>query len=268
MRENISFTDLQKNVIMNNRWNLKNKKALITGGTKGIGKSIAKEFIELGADVAIVARNESDFSVLQNELKTYNLVFIQADLSNLNDLQHVIHEVNQKWGSLDILINNVGTNIRKKTVEYSVDEFDKIINTNLRSAFELSRLAYPLLKKSNQGNIVNISSVAGQMHVRTGSIYGMTKAAMIQLTKNLAGEWAEDGIRVNAVAPWYIKTPLAETVLKNQEYYNEVVSRTPMKKVGNPEDVAAAVAFLCMPAAAYITGQCISVDGGFTIYGF
>lgn len=253
---------------MNNRWNLKNKKALITGGTKGIGKSIAKEFIELGADVAIVARNESDFSVLQNELKTDNLVFIKADLSNLNDLQHVIHEINQKWGSLDIVINNVGTNIRKKTIEYSVDEFDKIMNTNLRSAFELSRLAYPLLKKSNQGNIVNISSVAGQMHVRTGSIYGMTKAALIQLTKNLAGEWAEDGIRVNAVAPWYIKTPLAETVLKNQEYYNEVVSRTPMKKVGNPEDVAAAVAFLCMPAAAYITGQCISVDGGFTIYGF
>lgn len=252
---------------MNNRWNLKNKKALITGGTKGIGKSIAKEFIELGADVAIVARNESDFSVLQNDLDA-NLIFIKADLSNLNDLQHVIHEVNQKWGSLDILINNVGTNIRKKTIEYSADEFNKIINTNLRSAFELSRLAYPLLQKSNQGNIVNISSVAGQMHVRTGSIYGMTKAAMIQLTKNLAGEWAEDGIRVNAVAPWYIKTPLAETVLKNQEYYNEVVSRTPMKKVGNPEDVAAAVAFLCMPSAAYITGQCISVDGGFTIYGF
>ncbi|HAF30824.1 MAG TPA: tropinone reductase [Bacteroidales bacterium] len=253
---------------MNNRWNLKNKKALITGGTKGIGKSIAKEFIELGADVAIVARNESDFSVLQNDLNAKSLFFIKADLSNLNDLQMIIHEINQKWGSLDILINNVGTNIRKKTVEYSADEFDKIINTNLRSAFELSRLAYPLLKKSNQGNIVNISSVAGQMHVRTGSIYGMTKAAMIQLTKNLAGEWAEDGIRVNTVAPWYIKTPLAETVLKNQEYYNEVVSRTPMKKVGNPEDVAAAVAFLCMPAAAYITGQCISVDGGFTIYGF
>ncbi len=268
MKENISFTDLQKNVIMNNRWNLKNKKALITGGTKGIGKSIAKEFIELGADVAIVARNESDFSVLQNDLNAKSLFFIKADLSNLNDLQMIIHEINQKWGSLDILINNVGTNIRKKTVEYSADEFDKIINTNLRSAFELSRLAYPLLKKSNQGNIVNISSVAGQMHVRTGSIYGMTKAAMIQLTKNLAGEWAEDGIRVNTVAPWYIKTPLAETVLKNQEYYNEVVSRTPMKKVGNPEDVAAAVAFLCMPAAAYITGQCISVDGGFTIYGF
>lgn len=253
---------------MNNRWNLKNKKALITGGTKGIGKSVAKEFIDLGADVAVVARNESDFNVLQNELNAKNLVFIKADLSNLNDLQFVIHEIKQKWGSLDILINNVGTNIRKKTIEYSAVEFDKIINTNLRSAFELSRLSYPLLKESEQGNIVNISSVAGQTHLRTGSIYGMTKAALIQLTKNLAGEWAEDGIRVNAVAPWYIKTPLAETVLKNPEYYNEVVSRTPMKKVGNPEDVAAAVAFLCMPSAAYITGQCISVDGGFTIYGF
>lgn len=268
MKENFSFTDPQKSVIMNNRWNLKNKKALITGGTKGIGKAIAKEFVELGAEIAIVSRTELDFITLQNELKTENLVFIKADLSNLNDLQNVIHEIKLKWGRLDILINNVGTNIRKKTVEYSAAEFDKIINTNLRSAFDLSRLLHPLLKESEQGNIINISSVAGQTHLRTGSIYGMTKAAMIQLTKNLAGEWAEDGIRVNAVAPWYIKTPLAETVLKNQEYYNEVVSRTPMKKVGNPEDVAAAVAFLCMPSSSYITGQCISVDGGFTIYGF
>lgn len=124
------------------------------------------------------------------------------------------------------------------------------------------------MKKSDQGNVINISSVAGQKHLRTGSIYGMTKAAIIQLTKNLAAEWAEDGIRVNAVAPWYIKTPLAETVLMNKVYYNTVISRTPMKKIGKPEDVSAAVAFLCMPAADYITGQCISVDGGFTIYGF
>lgn len=253
---------------MNNRWNLENKKALITGGTKGIGRAIVKEFIELGSEVAIVARNESDFISLKEELKTENLVFIKSDLSKLDELQFVVNEIKQKWGTLDILVNNVGTNIRKKTIDYSMAEFDEIMNTNLRSAFELSRLVYPLLKESEQGNIVNISSVAGQMHVRTGSIYGMTKAALIQLTKNLAGEWAEDVIRVNAVAPWYIKTPLAETVLKNHEYYNEVVSRTPMKKVGNPEDVAAAVAFLCMPSAAYITGQCISVDGGFTIYGF
>ena len=253
---------------MNNRWNLQNKKALITGGTKGIGKAIVKELIDLGAEVIVAARNKSEFTILKNEIRTDKISFIKADVSKLKDIEHIISEVENKWDSLDILVNNVGTNIRKKTVEYSSQEYDQILNTNLRSAFELSRLAYPLLKKSEQGNVVNISSVAGQTHVRTGAIYGMTKAAMIQLTKNLAGEWAEDGIRVNAIAPWYIRTPLAETVLKNQDYYNEVIARTPMKKVGEPEDVAAAVAFLCMPSAAYITGQCISVDGGFTIYGF
>ncbi|PLX23446.1 MAG: tropinone reductase [Marinilabiliales bacterium] len=249
---------------MNNRWNLKNKKALITGGTKGIGLAIAKEFSDLGAKVMVVSRNQPDDSFNWDK----NIHFIKADVSKTEDISKLIDEVKKLWGSLDILVNNVGTNIRKKTEEYSFQEYDQIINTNLRSAFELSRQCYPLLKKSEQGNVINISSVAGQTHVRTGSIYGMTKAAMIQLTKNLAGEWAEYGIRVNAVAPWYIKTPLAETVLKDQNYYNEVISRTPMKKVGEPKDVAAVVAFLCMPAAAYITGQCISVDGGFTVYGF
>jgi len=142
------------------------------------------------------------------------------------------------------------------------------MNTNLTSTFELSKLAFPMLKKSDQGNIINIASTAGQVHIRTGSIYGMTKAALIQLTRNLAVEWAKYNIRVNAIAPWYIRTFLAEAVLKNKKYYDEVISRTPMKRIGEPEEVASLTAFLCMPAAGYITGQCISVDGGFTINGF
>lgn len=254
---------------MAQRWNLENRIALITGGTKGIGEAIANEFIRLGAEVLVVARNTEDFEKLKQDMDSNaNLLFLKADVSKINDIKAISDFVAQKWGKLDILVNNVGTNIRKKTVEYSYDEFDKIIHTNLRSAFELSKSLFSFLKNSEHGNIVNISSVAGITHLRTGSIYGMTKAALIQLTKNLAGEWAPEGIRVNAVAPWYIRTPLAETVLKNPEYYNEVISRTPMSRVGNPEDVAAAVAFLCMPAASYITGQCIAVDGGFTINGF
>ena len=253
-----------------NRWALKNKKALITGATKGIGAAIAKEFADMGAELIIVARNEDDLNVMieeytNNGIKIYGIV---ADVSKRYDFEKIIKKIKEEWDYLDIYVNNVGTNIRKKAQDYDHNEYDHIMNTNLRSAFELSRLLYPFLKHSEQANVVFVSSVAGQIHLKTGAIYAMTKAAINQLTKNLAVEWASDNIRVNAVAPWYIRTPLAETVLKDDAYKKSVLSRTPMNKIGEPEDVAAAVSFLCMPASAYITGQIIAVDGGFTVNGF
>lgn len=147
-------------------------------------------------------------------------------------------------------------------------EFEELINTNLRSGYELTRKIYPSLKKSDQGNVIFMSSVAGLAHLRTGAIYAMSKAAMNQLTKNLAAEWAKDGIRVNAIAPWYIATPLAKQVLQDEDYKKEVLERTPMKRIGEPEEVASVVAFLCSKGAGYITGQTIAVDGGFSIFGF
>lgn len=253
----------------NNRWNLKGKNALVTGGTKGIGKAIVMEFIELGANVFFIARNSKEVTAFAEQMKSKGRIYgIPADVSQASDRITIIDAVSKKWDKLDILVNNVGVNIRKKTPEYSEKEYDHIMDTNLRSAFELCRLTLPMLKKSDQGNIIHVSSTAGLTHVRTGAIYGMTKAALIQLSKNLAAEWAEYNIRVNAVAPWYIETPLVEPVLQNQDYFDEVIFRTPMKKIGAPADVAGAVSFLCMPAAAYITGHCIPVDGGFMIHGF
>lgn len=250
-----------------NRWLLTGKTAVVTGGSKGIGAAIVDDFIGLGAAVLAVARKAEDLEKLHQQYSERLFTFV-ADVSTPEGREALVAHVESLWGKLDILVNNAGTNVRKPTAEYTPEEYDFVMNTNLRSAFELSRKFYPLLKTSDQGNIIQISSVAGLTHVRTGSIYGMTKAAMNQLTRNLAAEWAPDGIRVNAVAPWYIATPLAQTVLQNKEFRDAVVGRTPMQQVGNPEDVAGAVSFLCMPAAAYITGQTLAVDGGFTINGF
>lgn len=169
---------------------------------------------------------------------------------------------------LNILVNNAGGNLTKAANDYTEDEWREIFEVNVFSAFELARYAHPLLTQHAASSIVNVGSVSGLTHVRSGAPYGMSKAALHQMTRNLAVEWAEDGVRVNAVAPWYIRTRRTSDKLADPDYLDEVLLRTPIGRIGEPEEVAAAVAFLCLPAASYITGECIAVDGGFLRYGF
>ena len=246
-------------------WNLQNKKALVTGGTKGIGLAIVEEFLDLGAEVLVVARNTKS---IQGRLKhSANLFTLDGDVTQGDFRLRLIQKVGENWGKLDVLVNNVGTNIRKKFVDYSEQEYRGLFETNLFSLTEITRLAFPLLKNSGDASVINIASVAGTFDVQTGPPYGMTKAAIIQLTRHLAAEWAPFHIRVNSISPWYIQTPLTEGPLSQPERLEKILARTPMNRIGQPQEVAGLAAFLCMEKASYITGQDIMVDGGMSVKG-
>ena len=253
-----------------NKWNLKGKTALVTGSTKGIGQAAVEELATLGAAVFIVARRREEVATQVNRMQDmgFEAFGIRADVTLPEDRKRMVEAVMHEGRGLDILVNNVGTNIRRKMVNYNDEEYHHILSTNMHSNFALMQLFYPLLKVSPEAAVVNVLSVAGLTHLRSGAPYGMSKAALTQLTKNLAVEWAEEDIRVNAVAPWYTKTPLVETLLQDEKYLQDVLERTPMRRVAEPEEVATAVAFLCMPASSYVTGQCLAVDGGFMVNGF
>lgn len=255
------------------RWSLDGQRALVTGASAGIGFAICRELLGLGAQVLMVARNATALERARADLEEEcpgpedAVLALAADVTDDEQRGEMLDWAADQ-GGLDILVNNAGGNLTRPALDYGEDQWRGIFETNLFSAFELCRGAYPLLTKHAASSIVNIGSVSAMIHVRSGAPYGMSKAALHQMTRNLAVEWAEDGVRVNCVAPWYIRTRRTSDKLSDPDYLDEVLLRTPLGRIGEPEEVAAAVAFLCLPAASYITGECIAVDGGFLRYGF
>lgn len=251
-------------------WDLKNKKAVITGGTKGIGYATATEFLSLGAAVLIVARNEEEVNATiskwnEEGLQAYGMA---ADTSTVEGRIRLLEIVKEKWDAIDILVNNVGTNIRKQFNDYTTIEYQKVFNVNIYSTIEVTKMFFPLLQNSGNASIINVASIAGMLDAETGIPYGMTKAAEIQLTKGLANEWAKYGIRVNAVSPWFTRTPLTEPLFDNPELMESVLRRTPLNRAATADEMASVIAFLAMDKSSYITGQNIAVDGGMTVKAF
>jgi Tropinone reductase 1 len=248
------------------KWNLEGKKALVTGGSKGIGKAIVAELLELGAEVLFTARDAEGIANVERQFKEKGVPVhgLRAEVSSNADRERIVNWIAQKWGKLDILVNNVGINIRKASNDYTSEEFRRVLEIDLFSPFELSRKFFPLLGKSGCASIVNVASVAGIMDAQTGAPYGMAKSGTIQLTRNLACEWASNNIRVNTVSPWFTETRATSGMLTNPEKLNHIIARTPARRIAKNEEIAAAVAFLAMNKASFITGQNIVVDGGAT----
>ncbi len=255
-----------------NRWRLDAQLALVTGASRGIGLAITRELLALGADVAMIARDGPALDSVRDELAEEfpgrRLLAFPADVADSEQRLDVLDWLRDLRVDPHILINNAGGNAPQRTLDYREEDWRELFELNLFSAFEMCRLLQPGLVRHGAASIVNVGSVSGLTSVRTGSVYAMAKGALHQLTRSLAVEWAAEGVRVNSVAPWYIRTRRSESALADPAYFDEVISHTPMARIGEPEEVAAAVAFLCLPAASYITGECIAVDGGFLRYGF
>ncbi|KAL3367485.1 hypothetical protein AABB24_011962, partial [Solanum stoloniferum] len=253
------------------RWSLNGLAALVTGGTTGIGHAVVEELAGLGAKVYTCSKTESELNEPMQDWADRGIQVkgSACDVTCRDQRIELMKKVSSEFdGKLNILINNVGTNIWKHSIDYNAEDYAHMMATNLESSFHFSQLAHPLLKSSGAGSIVFTASVAGLVHVSGTSIYGATKAGMIQLTRNLACEWGRDGIRVNAVAPCYTNTPLVKHLLKDKEFSDALISRIPLGRSGEVEEVSSLIAYLCLPGASYVTGQIIPVDGGFTVYGF
>lgn len=246
-------------------WSLEGHRAVVTGATGGIGLATARELAALGAEVLLVARKAPDVEARVGALRDEGRKAhgCAADVSTAEGRDAVRARVDGLWGALDLLVNNVGTNIRAPTADYPLESLRKLMATNVESAFGLCQLMRPLLA-SSRGAVVNVSSIASRTVIRTSTAaYSMTKGAVDSMTDFLAVEWGPDGIRVNAVHPWYIRTELAAPVLADEAKRRRIVDSTPLGRIGEPEDVARVIAFLAMPAAAHVSGAHVPVDGAF-----
>lgn len=241
---------------------LAGQKVLITGGSKGIGRDIALSFAKCGATVTITGRNEKDLSETTKELEEINsgCSYIIADMQDVQNVYDMVDEAEYRMKGIDVLVNNAGVNIPKEALEVTEDEWDRVMDTNLKGLFFCSQRAGKYMIDKGKGKVINIVSQMAFVGYVKRAAYSSSKGGAVQLTKALAIEWADKNIKVNGVAPTFVKTGFTDEILEDQD----VLNRIPLGKLAQPSDVSGAVLFLASDMANFITGETIKVDGGWT----
>lgn len=248
-------------------FDLTDRVAVVTGGNGGIGKGIAEGLASAGCNIVIAARNMAKSSEAAREIEhEYGVktLSIELDVKDPESIKQMPGQVMREFGRLDILVNNAGVNLRKLPQDFSVEEWDNIQNTNVRSVFLCSQAVHPLMKGKG-GKIINTGSLTSLIGSGRTSPYATSKAGVLQLTRSLAVAWAPDHIQVNAILPGYIATPLTMQARKDFPGLDEhVLQRTPAGRWGTPEDFAGPAVFLASKASEFVTGEFLVVDGGYT----
>ena len=242
---------------------LKGKCAIVTGAAKGIGKAIALKLASLGANIVLNYRSSEEKAIeTENEIKAFGVevLRVKGDISNISDVENLIKSAKEKFGKIDIMVNNAGITKDTLILRMKEEDFNSVIDVNLKGVFNCLKTITPVMVKQREGKIINLSSVVG-LSGNAGQVnYAASKAGVIGMTKSLAKEIGARGITVNAVAPGFIETDMTEVL--GDKFKEEAKKSIPLKRLGKPEDVANVVAFLASEDADYITGQVIQVDGG------
>ena len=254
---------------MNNfpKFDLAGQTALVTGAARGLGRAISLALANAGADVALGLRDVDAHGGLPGEIEALGrrVLPLQMDMTRMDEIGRAIETAAAQFGRLDILVNNAGIAPGNLAEDFREDDFDATIAVNLKGTFFASQAAGRVMIRQNYGRIINMSSQAGFAALPTESVYCMTKAGIVHLTKCLAVEWGKYGITVNAVAPTFIRTPGTESALADEAFRADTVERiAALHRIGEPMEVAGAVVFLASPAASLITGETILIDGGWT----
>jgi 2-dehydro-3-deoxy-D-gluconate 5-dehydrogenase len=258
---------LTRTIPMMELFDLHGKVAIVTGGNGGIGLGIARGLASAGADVAIAGRNAQKTAAAVGGLQALGVrsVGLSVDVADAAQVQQMVSDTVGQFGGVDILVANAGMNMRKRPEAYSLDEWHRIVETNLTGVFTCCQAVYPRLKERGGGKILTIGSMASLFGFDVAAIYAATKGGVVQLTRSLASAWAGDNVQVNCILPGWINTELTQGARRIlPALHDNVVQRTPADRWGDPVDLAGAAVFYCSRASDFVTGTALPVDGGFS----